>query len=164
MFSFNAPILLLRILLKRLFSFRVFCQAAYLHSKHSPNTPNKLMICETNLHFNIVLRVERDSIIKNKWGLYLGLERTIYKIYCIYTKFLFCLLGEGAKPKKVMKNCTASTNVGPKSKLFENLTFVLSPICYRMVEKPPHAADPLKGPKHDQVGYEFFLHKADPYG
>ncbi len=22
----------------------------------------------------------------------------------------------------------------------------------------------LKGPKHDQVGYEFFLHKADPYG
>ncbi len=22
----------------------------------------------------------------------------------------------------------------------------------------------LKGPKNDQVGYEFFLHKADPYG
>ncbi len=22
----------------------------------------------------------------------------------------------------------------------------------------------LKGPKHDQVGYEFFLHKADTYG
>jgi hypothetical protein len=31
-------------------------------------------------------------------------------------------------------------------------------------ERLPGAEAILKGPKHDQVGCEFFLHKADPYG
>ncbi len=70
-------------------------------------------------------KVKRDNIIKNG-VLYLDLERTIYKINF---NWLLALL--------------KTKNVGAKSNLFENLNFILYPICF---EKPPHAADPLRSP------------------